>query len=118
MNFPSFSHDLVNENQDGEIDDIVKRADGGSIGVLLPLKTDFVNIGADDFRRGKVGRRLHQIYLFKAQVHDISAVQYEQNHRRGNQHGNINVKNTLQLVGPIAIAASCSSGLTPESAAM
>ena len=46
---------------------------------------------------------LIHIYVYKrqAQVHDISAVQYEQNHRRGNQHGNINVKNTLQLVGPV-----------------
>ena len=45
MNFPSFSRNLIDENEDCKVDYIVEKADSRSIRILLSLKTDLVNIG-------------------------------------------------------------------------
>ena len=66
----------VYDQQNGKINDIVEKTDGGGIAVLGIYEADLISVSRDDLCDAYIQIVLHQKHLFKSHIHDLSHIQY------------------------------------------
>lgn len=87
----------VDRRKHDEVDHVVEQAHRSGVGILLLKHACFVVVGRNDLTNAKVQAVLQCVGFFKAQTQDTAAAQDEHGDHRGQDAGQINMPDALEL---------------------